>query len=138
MEAATAVTVMVSESRRPIRQEETFNLKQLGREVRAFRRRVGLSQQQLADRALLHKSALSWIETGQRRTRASTLRRIAQALVNSGAHVDVEHLVSAFVDRAGDALAPESDYAERVDRRRRERFRRQINAERERLRAEGR
>ena len=63
------------------------------------------------------------IERGIRRTRRSTLKRIAAALVGVEPELgDVNALVEQLVELAGAGLAPESDYRYRVERRRERRW----------------
>src|SRR6266576_3057441 len=93
-------------------QRERPALRALGRRVAELRRAAGLSQAGLARCAELHRATVWRIERGERRTRRSTLERIVAALGEPAEVVD--DLVAA----AGDALAPESQHADRVDRRR--------------------
>jgi transcriptional regulator with XRE-family HTH domain len=44
------------------------------------RERVGLSQEELADRAQIHQTYLSGVERGKRNPTITVLQRIAQAL----------------------------------------------------------
>ena len=44
------------------------------------RRRVGISQEELADRASLHRTAIGLLETGERVPRVDTLMKLAGAL----------------------------------------------------------
>jgi transcriptional regulator with XRE-family HTH domain len=65
----------------------------LGREVLRARRRLGLSQQTLADRALMSRSEVGDFERGKRDFRLFSAVRIASAL-----EVDIAELFSALVD----------------------------------------
>ena len=56
-----------------------------GAEVRARRRSLGFSQEDLASRADIDVKTLRMIETGRRTPRASTVRRLADALQFTGA-----------------------------------------------------
>jgi transcriptional regulator with XRE-family HTH domain len=76
-----------------------------------------VTQGELAKAAQLSTSTIQRIEAGTRRTRRSTLHRIAEALGDP-------KLASVLADLAGPALAPESPYAERIARRRERRHRR--------------
>lgn len=78
--------------------------------------RAGLSQVRLATAAELASSTIERIESGARRTRRSTLERITAALERPKVAAEL----AAF---AGPALAPESEYAERIVRRRERRGR---------------
>lgn len=106
-------------SRRPILQREVPHLERLGRLLSTTRRALGLTQQEVALAAALHWTSLQRIELGTRRTRRSTLRRIAAVFVLEAPRLGpVERLLEDFVQAAGPALAEESAFAERVGRRR--------------------
>lgn len=110
---------MADEGRRPLRVYERAHLERLGRLIANTRRAIGMTQASLALAAGLSRVQLARIETGTRRTRRSTLTRIAAALVVEVPKLGpVERLVEDFVEEAGPALAEESAYAERVSRRR--------------------
>jgi hypothetical protein len=65
------------------------------------------------------------IEGGRHRTRASTIRRLVHVLVDADPAIgDVDQLTAELVALAGPALAAESQYAERIERRRDRRVRR--------------
>jgi hypothetical protein len=83
-----------------------------------------MTQPALGFVAELSASHLGSLERAVRRTRASTLARIASALTTG--EDDDEALLEQLVAIAGPALAPESEYAERVERRRRRRHRQAI------------
>ena len=53
---------------------------QFGEQVRRLRDRRRMSQEQLAERAGLHRTAISLIERGKRTVRLETIRRLALAL----------------------------------------------------------
>jgi transcriptional regulator with XRE-family HTH domain len=53
---------------------------EFGRKVRQIRQTNGLSQEDLAQRAGLHPTHISLIETGKRTVRLSTIRRLAMGL----------------------------------------------------------
>jgi transcriptional regulator with XRE-family HTH domain len=55
-------------------------IKQFGRQLRGWRERRGMSQEQLARDAELHPVAISLIERGQRAATIDTLRRLCIAL----------------------------------------------------------
>jgi transcriptional regulator with XRE-family HTH domain len=107
----------------PLTADEREHLERLGVELRALRRDRGLTQVELARRSMMHPTSISRHERGQRRVRRTTLQRIAGALVDADL---VEELVDGWVGLAGPGLAPESDYAERVTRRRERRHRQQM------------
>jgi transcriptional regulator with XRE-family HTH domain len=54
--------------------------KQFGTNVRRWRKKCGLSQEELADRAGLHPTYVSGIETGYRNPTVKIVGRIAEAL----------------------------------------------------------
>jgi hypothetical protein len=110
--------------RRPIADEEVAQLQALGDEIRRLRWRVAnVSRSRLAIRAEVSVRQLEQIEQAIRRTRRSTLTRIAGALVEIQPDIGAaDELVEHLADLAGAALAPESDYRERVDKRRRARW----------------
>ena len=78
-----------------------------------------MTQCDLALAADLSRVQIARIESGVRRTRRSTLRRIACVLVvENPRQGPVDQLLNDLVAMAGPALAEESAYAERVGRRR--------------------
>ena len=84
-----------------------------------------MTQAQVAALATLQAPSLSGIERGRRRTRRSTLERLVAALVAEQRRAPI---LDELVDLAGPALAPESDWAERLDRRRERSERRHLPA----------
>ena len=52
----------------------------LGRNMREYRRRLGLTQKQLADGAGIDRATVSLIENGREEPRADTVRRLASVL----------------------------------------------------------
>lgn len=52
----------------------------LGSNLRDARKRLGLTQEQVAERSGVHPTEISRIEAGKRDPRASTLQRLAQAV----------------------------------------------------------
>lgn len=52
----------------------------LGRGIRACRERAGLSQEELAHRAGLHRNHVGFLERGERNAKAKTLIALAQAM----------------------------------------------------------
>jgi transcriptional regulator with XRE-family HTH domain len=92
--------------RRPIEAAEIPHLEALGARLAAVRRDRGLAQDTLAEAAELSTSGIRRIEAGTRRTRRSTLDRIAAALGDPD-------LGDELAGLAGPALAPESLYGER-------------------------
>lgn len=65
--------------RRP-RDEVTAKLRSFGSRVRALREAQGMSQEQLAHRAHLHRAVVGFIERGERDIGISTLWPLAGAL----------------------------------------------------------
>jgi transcriptional regulator with XRE-family HTH domain len=106
----------LSSCRRPIEDQERPALAALGSAIAGYRQSAGLSVRALATAAELSPSQMSRIERGLRRTRMSTLARIATALGDPSIAADLAAV-------AGIGLAPESLYAERVARRRQRRHR---------------
>jgi transcriptional regulator with XRE-family HTH domain len=107
---------------RPLAAEEIPHLVAMGEALRETRRRAGLTQQQVATLATVTGGHLSVIERGKARTRRSTLERLVAAMVPE---VEVAGLVEDLVGLVGPGLAPESDYVERLKRRRARRARRE-------------
>jgi hypothetical protein len=111
--------------RRPITSDEVVGLQALGDEIRRLRWNVArVHRPRLAIRAEVSVRQLEQIEQAIRRTRRSTLARIAGALVGLRADIgSAEELVERLAALAGPSLAPESEYRERVEKRRRARWR---------------
>lgn len=101
---------------RPIDDTERPHLKRLGEILTDLRADAGLTQQTVAQRAHVTASLLCLLEHGRRRTRESTLRRI----VVDG--LEKPDALDTCIQAAGPSLAPESEYAERVTRRRERRW----------------
>ena len=55
-------------------------IRQFGENVRKVREKVGISQEELAHRADLHRTQISLIERGQRTPRLDTIEQLAKAL----------------------------------------------------------
>jgi transcriptional regulator with XRE-family HTH domain len=70
---------------------ESDDLKALGREIRRHRKQRKLSQEQLAERAGLHRNYVGYLERGERNPAATTLFQIARAL-----DISLAELVSAL------------------------------------------
>ncbi|HEU5151104.1 MAG TPA: helix-turn-helix domain-containing protein [Iamia sp.] len=98
----------------------------LGRELRAIRAEAGLTLVAVSRLATITAGHLGALERGRRRTRRSTLERIVAVLVPD--ELDREATVARLVEAAGPALAPESDFTERVARRRARRERQDRSA----------
>ncbi|MGE5764121.1 MAG: helix-turn-helix domain-containing protein [Mycobacterium leprae] len=99
---------------RPIGEEEKSHLGALGRFLRATRHDAALTQAALARTAQIGERHVRDLERGTRRTRESTLGRLAAALTPSDAPPGtVDTLTAHMVAIAGPALAPESAFVER-------------------------
>lgn len=103
--------------RRPLEEGELADARALGLLLVDLRRERNLTQVDVAARAGLAVRSLRRLEQGERRTRLSTLQRLATALEPG----DPVRLAAHLTMTAGVALAEESAYAERVERRRRRR-----------------
>jgi transcriptional regulator with XRE-family HTH domain len=107
---------VTTEGRRPIRDDERPYLLAMGAALRAARVDAGLPVSQLSERCGVDRWHLDDLERGRRRTRASTLERICGALTAGDSERDQLH--AQLVALAGPGLAPESQYADRIARRR--------------------
>jgi len=113
-----------SGSRRPIEPAELPDLRRLGERIREARTAAGLSIAECARRARISGPHLSRLERGDRRTRRSTLERLATALWMTEPYGTQQPAILAGLhDAAGVALAPESSFQKRVERRWRRRVR---------------
>ncbi len=113
---------------RPIASEEVLALCDLGEVVHQARTAAELSQGELAKAVTLSKRHLQRIEAGQRRTRLSTLKRLAEFLA-CFLVIGEDDLLEVLLQAAGRSLAQESEYADNVELRRAQRARRQWRAE---------
>jgi transcriptional regulator with XRE-family HTH domain len=67
------------------RRDNDLHVGKLGGNLRAARSKLGLSQEQVAERSGVHATEVSRIESGKRDPRASTIERLAKAVkVNPG------------------------------------------------------
>jgi transcriptional regulator with XRE-family HTH domain len=110
---------------RPVEESERPALQELGSLLALARQRAGLTQRQLAYGIGVGERHVQRIEAGHRRTRLSTLADAADFLSRL-LDADPDGLLDLFVQTAGDALAPESQYADKVARRRVTRARRRM------------
>lgn len=108
--------------RRPITPDEVPYLERFGQVLQKLCRQAGLKQVEVAGGAQLSASHFWKLTRGLRRTRASTIARIANVLAPE-IGVDPKTLETKMLRAIGPALAPEADPAhrERIDRRRQER-----------------
>lgn len=90
----------------------------LGGRLRAARRSAGLTQQRLAARAQLSERHLRRLERGDRRSRQSTLARLAEVVAAASDGRTAGDLLAGWITVAGVSLAAESEHRERVERRR--------------------
>ncbi|MCH7584193.1 MAG: helix-turn-helix domain-containing protein [Acidobacteria bacterium] len=116
-------------SRRPIADDEVQLLEELGRAIGQARGCAGRSRRALAESALMHPTSIARIEYGTRRTRSSTLKRIARALAAECDDLDPDALVESWLLLGGRAIAPESDYSDRIELRRQNRVSRKRSRE---------
>ena len=86
--------------------EEIPHLEALGLAIRTARIEAGLTLRQAGELAELHHMSWMKLEAGVRRTRATTLRRIANALAPR-VGFDPTLFTLYLIDTAGPALAPE-------------------------------
>jgi transcriptional regulator with XRE-family HTH domain len=112
-------------TRRPIEDHEKPYLTELGTALGTLRQHAGLSRAVLADRTGMNPRTISRIESGERRTRRSTLARLLAALVDEDNTLgEMDYLLDGLVRRAGPALAAESPYRDRIEARRERRDKR--------------
>ena len=64
----------------PARRTEDCGMADLGTNLREARERLGLTQEQVAERSGVHATEVSRIEAGKRDPRVSTLERLANAV----------------------------------------------------------
>lgn len=104
--------------RRPITEEEARALEAFGAALRISRKAAGLTQTGLS-RAAGYSDQLAYrLEAAIRRPRLSTIERLVEVIVAYAPFLDGAQLVKDLVRLAGCGLAPESQYRERVERRR--------------------
>ncbi len=113
-----AATSTSDPGRRPILDWERPFLTRLGVRVRTLRQAAGMTQARLAASAGIAERSLRRIEYGERRTRRSTLRRLAQSIAEQHDGQHAGELLADLLEAVGPALAPESSYAERIEARR--------------------
>lgn len=70
--------------------------KPFGQNVRAWRSRLGLSQEQLAERAGLHRTYVCDVERGTRNVSLESIDKLARAL-----EISIPHLLSGFATGSG-------------------------------------
>jgi transcriptional regulator with XRE-family HTH domain len=112
--------------RRPIVSEaESERLVAMGAELRRLRQTAGLSLAEVAWAAEVSVQTVWRVETGRRRTRRSTLRRFLDPIVTEAPKLgDLDALLEHLCLVGGDAVAEESIYRDRLERRRKRRSRR--------------
>src|SRR5688500_18917962 len=122
---------VAAEVRRRIEKWKVPLLWAFGSKLRNFRTSVGLSQDALAIGAMISRRHVIRLEQGHRRPRASTIRRLADALSLASPslppgvldRVNGDLPAPAWITRelvvaVGGALAPESTDRDRIERRR--------------------
>ena len=110
-----------------INEVERPGLEALGQRLQAAREDAGLTRAKLADAVGMNRKSIWRIEVGARRTRVRTLAAMAQVIGGSP-----EELVGELIELGGSAIAPESLYVDRIERRRLRRARRiEVLAQRE-------
>jgi transcriptional regulator with XRE-family HTH domain len=116
---------------RPISPAERSHLLALGAHVESLRKSAALTRSEVAVQTGLNSQSIYRIERGLRRTRRRTLRIIVAVVAD-----DPEDALDCLVKLAGPALAEESQFVDRIERRRLRRVRRhQVLLERERYEA---
>ena len=90
----------------PIEPDEIPHLEALGFAIHTARIQAGLTLRQAGELAELHHMSWMKLEAGVRRTRATTLRRIGEALAPKLA-LDPILFTLYLIETAGPALAPE-------------------------------
>ncbi len=113
---------------RLIEPHERETLEELGALLAHARRAAGLTQRQLALASALTIRHVQYLEAGQRRTRLSTLARIADFL-GIMLQADPDGLLDLFVETAGESLAAETEHPEHDEHRRRVRALRAFHEE---------
>lgn len=68
--------------------EKSVLLKEFGRRVQAFREKMGISQEKLAECANVHRTYIGTVERGETNITLSNIYKIAEAL-----EVDVKQLL---------------------------------------------
>lgn len=115
-------------ARRPITDEEVPHLVAWGAELRRLRRASPYTRAEVVAMASISLSYLDELEMGTRRPRRETVESLLVAILDDD---DLEEPawsqhVAAHVAMLGPALAPPSDYAEKVERTRRRRARKKL------------
>jgi hypothetical protein len=106
-------------SRRPIQDWEVEYLEQLGRELRRLREHTTLSIVDYAWECEISVPHVRRLELGLRRTRPSTLRRIATVIeAECPDEGTADEILARLLRLGGGAIAEESQYEARLDRRR--------------------
>lgn len=110
---------------KPISDEERPYLRALGVALRDLRAHTGLTVLQFCYRALITEGHFWHLVAGVRRTRRSTIARLVAAAVEANPELGpADPIVDRLCEVAGPALASESIYADRVERKLQRRARR--------------
>lgn len=76
---------------KPLKNPANPNIKkELGSRIRTLRKRLGLTQEEMADRCELHWTYIGGLERGERNPTLTTIQRIA-----AGLHVGLNQLIDA-------------------------------------------
>jgi transcriptional regulator with XRE-family HTH domain len=112
---------------RAITDDEVPHLLRMGARLEQLRMAAGMSRRAVADATGMNPQSIFRIERGLRRTRRRTLYLLAGAVSE-----DAEAAAAELVRLAGPALAPESPWVHRIERRRQRRLRKlQVQRQRE-------
>jgi transcriptional regulator with XRE-family HTH domain len=85
--------------------ESNDDLRAVGREIRRHRQGLGLSQEQLAERAGLHRNYVGFLERGERNASLKTLFALARSLgvslgeLLAGVSADGKHFRAPRVEK---------------------------------------
>jgi transcriptional regulator with XRE-family HTH domain len=110
--------------RRPIEDNEVPYLEAMGHRLRQLRQAAGMTLEGLARASSSNVRTIQRVEIGVRRTRRSTLSRWLEILTTRAPVIgDVDDLLDELCALAGPGLAPESEYRDRIERRRKRRIR---------------
>src|SRR5579872_175104 len=76
----------------------------LGRNLRAYRKRMGLTQEQLSERSGLHQTYLSDVERARRNVTLDVVERLAAAVMTSPIELLSDNLQPVEADRSRHSL----------------------------------
>jgi transcriptional regulator with XRE-family HTH domain len=110
----------------PITDDERPYLLRMGARLEQLRKAADLSRRDVAEAPGMNRQSIYRIERGLRRTWRRTLRVLAEIVSE-----DPDATAAELLRLAGPALAPESPWVERIERRRQRRLR-QVHVQRDR------